>query len=103
MQLAKVGGGMERATTSGEGRHTRSVGTRSPSPARHGRHLAMQLLKDEIGTLGKRYAYYVVAVIGFGLVTLLPPQLFRFFTEGTQQLSSLNAQEFLVKLAVFGA
>ncbi len=66
------------------------------------KQLAVRLFKESLSAMGWRYVFFVAAVIGFGLISLLPPQLFRYFTESTQTLNALTADRFLLHLVLFG-
>lgn len=67
------------------------------------RRLALRLLSETLATLHFRFGLFFLGTVGLALITLLPPQLFLFFTEGAQTLSSLRADTFLRELAAFGA
>jgi len=63
---------------------------------------AWRLLSDSIRSLGWRYLCFVIATATFGLATLLPAQLFRYFTETSQSLTVTSAKGFLISLSIFG-
>ena len=63
---------------------------------------ALRLLKEAFISLQWRYGLFVFAVILFGLASLLPPQLYRYFTVAVTSLRQTDAQEFLIQFAIFG-
>lgn len=71
-----------------------------PEPVEYG--AALGLLKQIIASSGWRYSASLGVVFSFGLLSLLPAELFRYFTESTQALDLMNAEEFLVRLGFFG-
>ena len=64
--------------------------------------MALRLLRETLGTLQLKYGAFVLAVLCFGSVSLLPPLIFRFFTESAERLDTMRASDFIVQLAVFG-
>lgn len=72
-----------------------------PNNSSKPRH-SLRILHDVLKALGLRYAYFVGATIALGLVSLLPPQLFRYFTETSRRIASLDAASFVRDLGIFG-
>lgn len=69
--------------------------------AKH-RVLGLQLLTQMISDLGAPYGLFVLAVISFGLLTLLPAQLFRYFTESLHSFDPNKVAQFAFSLSLFG-
>ena len=64
--------------------------------------MGVKLLRVVLRTLGWRYGAYTLAVILFGLLTLLPAQLFRFFTQGIHEVQPQNFAQFAFQLSLVG-
>lgn len=64
---------------------------------------SLKLLGQLIRQLGWRYRVYIPAYILVSASFLLPPQLLKTFTAQAQGITAVNAHDFLVVLAVFGA
>ncbi len=66
------------------------------------RQRCFRLIREVTTRLGWRYKLWIPAAVALSSIFLLPPRLLQFFTEEIETLSEINAQRFLVLLAVFG-
>ncbi|MBI4405307.1 MAG: ABC transporter ATP-binding protein [Deltaproteobacteria bacterium] len=63
---------------------------------------SLRLVRDLIRSLGSQYWFFFLLTIIFGLVSLLPAQFFRFFTESAYVLTPASLEPFIIRLALFG-
>jgi len=67
------------------------------------RRLALRLLRESLAALNFRFGLFFLGTVAMALITLLPPQLFLYFTEGARTLETLRADHFLRQLLIFGS
>lgn len=67
------------------------------------RYPAIALIRDVISSFGWRLALFFAGAVLFGLAGLLPPEFLIYFTRGTQKISDQSADQFLLRLGIFGA
>ena len=59
-------------------------------------------MQEVLNRLGWRYKLYVPAVMAISAIFLLPPKLLQFFAGGATSLASIDAEQFVLLLGVFG-